>query len=135
MLKHSKERFSYVEERLQTYVTDRDEKEVMARNEEESDKFVRILKEQVQCLEASKSELKSELDNTKNELSRLHDAYNSMEAERTSAMALKDSEIEQKNELLREKEQLAVNSTTTKLESWKIISLNFCQISRNSFQL
>ena len=45
MLKHSKERFSYVEERLQTYVTDRDEKEVMARNEEESDKFIRILQE------------------------------------------------------------------------------------------
>lgn len=81
----------------------------MGRIKEESEKMISILQDQVQSLEASKGELKSDLEDTKKELTDLQDNLRHMEAQHTSAMALKDSELDETREKVKEKEQLANN--------------------------
>ncbi|KAL9973126.1 hypothetical protein ACROYT_G019542 [Oculina patagonica] len=107
MLKHTKEELCKAEEKLKSFASDRDEREVIMRSKEESEKVINILQEQIQSLEASKGELKSELEHTKVELTQLQDALNHIEAQHASAMSLKDSELDQKREMTNEKEQLA----------------------------
>ena len=115
MLKHAKEELCKAEEKLTSFVSDKDEREVMGRIKEESEKMISILQDQVQSLEASKGELKSNLEDAKKGVTDLQGALHCMEAEHTSAMALKDSELDETREKLKEKEQLA-NGLMEKLQ-------------------
>lgn len=68
MLRYVKEEFCKFEEKIKFFDSDKDEREVMGRIKEESEKMISIFQDQVQFLEVSKGELKFSLENIKKEL-------------------------------------------------------------------
>ena len=112
ILTRTKEELSVATEKLNTFANEKSERELMMRSDEETEKMISLLKEQVQSLEVSRAELKYELDNAKDEANRLKNTANCLQEQQTSAMAEKDLELKQMMDAMTDQENL----TTEKLE-------------------
>ena len=106
MLAHAKEERNSVVEKLNAVATEKVEREAMVKSNEEDEMVISVLKEEVQSLEASNSEIKSALENAEDEYSQLKNTVSCMEDQHASAMALKDSEYEQKVDAMRQLETI-----------------------------
>ena len=108
ILTRTQEELGIATEKSNTFANEKNERELMMRSDEETEKMISLLKEQVQSLEVSRAELKCELENAKDETNRLKNTANCLQEQQTSAMTEKDLELKQMMDAMRDQENLAM---------------------------
>ena len=83
------------------------EREVTIRSNQDSEKLIAELKDEMKLLEVNKVELKTELDQAKADIKQLKNTVHSMEEQHSSALAMKDSDFERSTAAMKEQEVLA----------------------------
>ncbi|XP_068751937.1 centromere protein F-like isoform X2 [Montipora capricornis] len=113
LLERTKEELRNAVEKLNVVASENAEREVMVRSNQDSEKLIAELVDQVKLLEGSNAEIQSELDHAKDEIKQLEKNSYSMEEKHRSALAEKDFEFDHKMAAMKEQEIVAVEKMET----------------------